>query len=355
MAAGGDDFSISFMCVRALPAAQYSNPLLPLLLITSLCALACNHSVHEAGLANTAKPDSSAAVAAKPTSRLAFLREGQLWTINEDGAEAKAIAPAQGEMITEFIWSEDGERLLYISGTQVLSTALENGQTSTVGALNLPPEIVIDRMERSREPQMIIIQTTDEIGQIRLYSFSLERGETFELTVDDYNRLSLPQPPVIRQMTDLSVSPDATRMLYKRVVDLNEELFVGEVETGAREQLTETGALEGFEESAILDGTRRIIEAAWSPDGRYVIFNPAQSCSEAGFCYGRLYLVDAWSRAKQRRLTEEMMVGVVVDWAPDGERLAFEEAGQIMIADVDGNVRRLVEGSRPRWQPGKKR
>jgi hypothetical protein len=134
------------------------------------------------------------------------------------------------------------------------------------------------------------------------------------------------------------------------VVGEGEELFVADTETGARIKVTNQYELSGFEESVETEGGRRVIEATWSPDGRFIIFNPMQSCSETGLCYGRLFLVDSWGGA-QLQLSIDMMINLPNEWASDGMLLVYDDGARIVVADTNGNPRALAGGHHPKWQP----
>jgi Tol biopolymer transport system component len=171
-----------------------------------------------------------------------------------------------------------------------------------------------------------------------------------ELTVDGYIAVIQQRPAVIRAIGEMSVSPDGKRILFKDTVGNGDELFISDAETGARMKVTNLDEIAGFEESVETEGGHRVIEATWSPDGRYVIFNPMQSCSETGLCYGRLFLVDAWGGA-QLQLSVEMMINVPNDWSGDGKLLVYDDGSRVVVADTNGNPRALALGHHPRWQP----
>jgi Tol biopolymer transport system component len=301
----------------------------------------------------TGKSNTSSSASPERRSIIAYVYEGQLRTISNTGEGMRDIAsPPPGESINEFLWSNDGTHLYFTIGREMLSASIADGRKSDLGALTTPDGTALDRLESSRNPQVIIVHAFDADAAPRIYSFAIDRRETRELTVDEYTALSVLQSPTVRRFSDLSVSPDVTRLLFKEAVGTNEQLFVADLESGARLQVTAVDALDGFEDSAEAGGGRKIIEAEWSPDGRFILFNPAQSCSESGLCYGYLFLVDAGTR-RQVRLSREMMVGVAAAWDPKGEQVVFEDDGKIMIAGPSAEPKALADGNHPKWQPVK--
>jgi Tol biopolymer transport system component len=205
-------------------------------------------------------------------------------------------------------------------------------------------------MEMGRDGETIVIQALDADASTRLFALKIGGSDSRELSVDEYASLISPRPPVIRAIGAISVSPDGRMVLFKDVVEDGEELFVADTETGARIKVTSLYDLGGFEESVETEGGRRVIEATWSPDGRRIIFNPMQSCSETGLCYGRLFLVDAWG-GSQLQLSYEMMIDLPNEWSADNKLLVYDDGSRIVIADTNGNPRALANGNHPKWQP----
>ncbi len=323
----------------------------------SRLSLACAVALPFVLLACSQAPGPGTDQATKPAARaregplLAYLFEGHVWTISTAGNDARTTIPAPAEgSIDEFIWSSDGNSLYFANGPRIFAVTVESGKRNEVGTLETPAGTTVEKLEPSKDPAKIIVHASDAYALPHVYSFSIEQKRTDELTIDQYSALAVSKPPVIRSLTDLSVSPDASRVLFVGTVGTNEELFVASLETGARLQITALGALDGFEESAEIEGGRRLLEAAWSPDGRHIIFTPVQSCSESGLCYGQLFVTDSWTGA-QARLSQGMMVGLAASWDGEGRNLVFEDAGKIMITTTSGQTKFLAEGNRARWQP----
>jgi len=287
----------------------------------------------------------------KPKPFIAYLYEGDLWVIQRDGTNQHVVAAApEGETIQDFVWAADGSRLYFSIGLQIFEVVLQTGNVANAGELITRPGVTIDRLEMGSDGKTIVIQALDADASARLFALTVGGSDSRELTIDEYSSVIKPRSPVIRAIGEMSVSPDGRHVLFKDVVGTGEELFVADAETGARIKVTNLYDLSGFEESVETEGGRRVIEATWSPDGRYVIFNPMQSCSETGLCYGRLFLVDAWGGA-QLQLSVEMMINVPGEWAQGNKLLIYDDGSKIVVADTNGNPRALAEGHHPKWQP----
>jgi Tol biopolymer transport system component len=279
------------------------------------------------------------------------LHEGDLWVIRSDGTNQRVVAAApEGETIQDFVWAADGSRLYFSIGLQLFEVVLQTGNVASAGELSDQPGLIVDRLEMGRDGKTIIIRALDANASERLFALVVGESGSRELAIDEYSAMIEQRPPVIRSVGEMSVSPDGQRVLFKDAFGTGEELFVADAETGARVKVTNLYDLSGFEESVETEGGRRVIEATWSPDGRYIIFNPMQSCSETGLCYGNLFLAPAWGGA-QLQLSIEMMINIPNEWSPDNKLLVYDDGSKIVVADTNGAPKALAEGHHPKWQP----
>lgn len=317
----------------------------------STCLIVCLGAGCPSG--RNSAPAASPVISPTPASGpyVAYLHEGDLWVIRSDGKDQRVVAAApEGETIQDFVWAADGSRLYLSIGSQLFEVILQTGNVASAGELITRPGIIVDRLEMGSDGKTIIVYALDADSSARLFALVIGERQSRELTIDEYVAVSKQRPPVIRNIGEMSVSPDGQRVLFKDTVGAGEELFVADVETGARVKVTDLYQLSGFEESVETEGGRRVIEATWSPDGRHIIFNPMQSCSETGLCYGRLFLTPAWGGA-QLQLSIEMMVSVPNEWRRDGKLLVYDDGSRIVVADTNGNPKALAEGHHPKWQP----
>ncbi|MBI3428211.1 MAG: PD40 domain-containing protein [Acidobacteria bacterium] len=271
--------------------------------------------------------------------------------MHADGTGLRQIASAPaGATIQDFLWSPDGKRCYYAIGHHFYDVAIETGNLASGGELTAPAGITIDRLEMGRDKRTLVVHALDADSQARVYAVTIGEREARELAVDEYNALASATAPIIRQVGEMSVSPDTQFVLFKEVVGSGEELFVAEIETGRKWQVSNLSVLYGFEPSAETMGGRNILEATWSPDSRYIIFNPSQSCSEIGLCYGRLFLVDRWG-GPQLQLSIDMMISLPLEWNGLNNLLAYDDGSEIVLSDTNGQTKRLADGNHPKWQP----
>jgi len=272
--------------------------------------------------------------------------------IRTDGTDERVLAVAtEGESIQDFVWAMDGSRVYYCVGLQFFEVVVSSGNIANAGELTAPPGVTIDRLAMGRDGKTLVINALDADAATRFYAMGVGQREARELAIDQYNALLPPRPPVVRNVGEMAVSPDSQWILFKDSFGTGEELFIANVETGARLQITNLYALGGFEESVATEGGRRVLEAAWSPDGRYVIFNPMQYCSDTGLlCAGRLFLVEGFGGV-QLQLSVETMASLPTEWTSDGGLLVYDDGSRVVVADTHGVPKALADGNHPKCQP----
>src|SRR5262245_57687343 len=132
------------MYLRALPVATNRVAIIILTLgLSTLSAAALFASCQ-------IRSKTPVTTATRPGASIAYLHEGELWTMMDDGKEATAVATApEGEVITDFLWSTDGGALIYAVGSQIQRLSLPDGKTTGIGSPQLPAGLGIDRLELS--------------------------------------------------------------------------------------------------------------------------------------------------------------------------------------------------------------
>ncbi len=292
---------------------------------------------------------------AKPKQIISYVKEGALWLVNEDGTEDRLVVPAPEEVtIGNQIWSKDGSKIYFNLGNSLQSYNLKEQKVVAYGKLELPEGLALDRLELSNDGVTLLAQTIDTNDALntvpKVFAVALNPMQARELSVDEYHALASTQATIVRNAGDLSVSPDGRYVLFAEATDKNIQLYISDIETGIRRRVTDLDILDGFESNAMPDGGKRIIEATWSPDGKRVVFVPAQTCSEYGMCSGRMYLVDAWGGA-QLQLAIAPIANLSQEWNSERSLLVYDDNGQIVVSDTLGQLKQLAEGNQPKWQP----
>ncbi|HYE73362.1 MAG TPA: hypothetical protein VEF04_08525 [Blastocatellia bacterium] len=318
-----------------------------------------NSSEHAKGSATTpASPSHPQAHGlTTPASRplVSYLKDGSLWAARDDGSEKRQlIAAPEEKSITHHVWSHDGQRIYFNVGINLYAYRVKEQKVDPLSVLPALATETVDQLEIAREGDTVIVRTIDQNNVLgappKLYAIDVAQNKARELTVDEYSTLTLARPAVVHAVNELSVSPDGKAILFWEVVGTEEQLFVSNAETGARCQLTELAQLDGFDPTASPDNVRRLIEATWSPDGQHIVFIPAQSCSETGICFGRMYLINRWG-GPALQLAVDMTTNLSAEWNRTGTMLVYDDQGQILVSDIHGQIKPIAEGNQPRWQP----
>jgi serine/threonine protein kinase/Tol biopolymer transport system component len=155
-----------------------------------------------------------------------------------------------------------------------------------------------------------------------------------------------------RALTDLegsesypSLSPDGERLLYVKSINGNADIYLQDLASGARRDLTA---------GATADDTH----PAWSPDGRQIAFRSEREG-------GGLFVMDAAGGA----VTRLTYAGYHPAWSPDGKRIVFSTEGvirpqerrqvsRLWVVDVASKEKRPLDTGdavQPSWSPGNQR
>lgn len=296
-----------------------------------------------------------AAPTPKPLRQISYLKDGGLWLMKEDGSENRQVVPAPEEAaIANQIWTQDGSRIFFNIGLNLQAYVLQEQKVENLGTLAVAEGVMLDRLELSNDNKTLLahlIDSNDVLNSVpKVYAVTFNPLVSRELSMDEYHTLAPVQSSIVTKVGDLSVSPDGKFVLFAEAVADNMQLFISDIETGARHQITDLSLLEGFEPNAMPDGARRLLEATWSPDGHHVVFVPAQSCSEFGLCSGRMFLVDAWG-GDQLQLAAAPTASLTQEWNHEKTLMVYDDNGQIVISDTRGQLKSLAEGRQPKWQP----
>ena len=175
--------------------------------LLALSAWSCSSWSH---IARSASPPASpqASPTPKPKPYIAYLREGDLWVIQSDGTNQRLVAAApEGEAIQDFVWDPGGDRLYFSAGGRLIEVVLENGNLASAGELGAAQAGAIDNLEIARDGKTIIGRTLDGNAAARLFAMKIGEREARELTVDEYNSMIEPRPPIVRAISRLSIAP----------------------------------------------------------------------------------------------------------------------------------------------------
>jgi len=115
---------------------------------------------------------------------------------------------------------------------------------------------------------------------------------------------------------------------------------------------------DGSGRSVVLANRRLKSPAAWSPDGKHILFTQWHSAGAGNYVDGDVYVMDADGN-DVRRLTSSRADDIAAGWSPDGGQILFTSnrggRSQIFVMNLDRTHLRNLSGKRfdefdPSWR-----
>lgn len=340
-------------------------------------------------------------------AHIAFIsdRNGQtnLWIMNADGSEPRAVFRDGNVRAALPAWTPDGQYLLvrrdYVGssdedaappGSRVeqgpqgregiwmyhrdggQGVALIGTEVSAATWPSVSPDgrhVYVQRRSGGRDALR---------GHYQIQRFDLQTGERMDVTAGDA------EGPAAGRVTSgggfaPEVSPDGRWLAYARQIPDGTVSFKGHrfgprtalwlrnLETGAERLLMDPISL------AIESGSKslRILPGyAWAKDGRSLVLSQGGKIRRVHVATGQVTTIPFTARVQRTasemayqpfRITDEPFDATFLRWhtaSPDGSRLAFQAVGRVWIMDIpDGSPRRLtaddsaIQEFAPAWSP----
>lgn len=261
-------------------------------------------------------------------SRIAYVRDGRIWMVDSDGANAAPVTPRglspkwapNGRSIVYNINGDDSSPIMLMDVATGALKALTSGRSTA--AQDYAPAVTYDG--RTVLFSRILPGGTD------IYSLSLSGGDPQRLTNSRGKASYAPTP-----------SPDGTRIAFSSDRAGSNDIYVADAD-GSNPQVLTSG---GFGERNWRDSPD------WSPDGRFVAY---QSGVAPSFQVMTVNVRDMTTKI----LTSEGK-NTEPSWAPDSRHIvvASTRSGsqQLWVIDAQsGASRQLTRGTLPRapaWSP----
>ncbi|HZW38947.1 MAG TPA: S9 family peptidase [Ignavibacteriaceae bacterium] len=249
--------------------------------------------------------------------KIAYLKDGQIWTCNIDGSNDEQLTNIYTK-VNEFDWSADGKKLLFISSVypECQSDECNKNIDETKEKSKVKAEIFTELMYR---------HWNDWRGNKRghLFLFDVDKKEQTDLTL--FSKFDVP-PIALGSSNDYSFSVDGSEVAFTLntsdtlAISTNNDIFLinlNDVKKGEKTPYKKISESLGNDNQPV-----------YSPDGRYIAYT---SMKRAGFEADklRLMLFDRTS-GKVKDLTEkiDLSVGEFI-WSPDSKSIYFETAVEI--------------------------
>ena len=259
-------------------------------------------------------------------TRIAFERDGRIWTVDSDGANLRAVT-SRGLSPD---WAPNGRSIVYnvLDGTRnpVLVTDVTTGTqrtlTSATSMQDFSPTV-------SPDGRTVVFARNSESGT-ELYSVPFEGGTPRRITVGRG-----------RESIQPSFSPDGQRIVFSSDRSGTNEVYMSDID-GTNVELLTSGS---YGDRSDRGGP------AWSPDGRLVAYHSLNG--------GTWQIMTINLRDKSVRQVTTDGRNEDPSWAPDARHLVFTShrsgSRQLWIVDTEtGRSRQLTRGSEARlssWSP----
>jgi TolB protein len=257
-------------------------------------------------------------------TRIAFVRDGQIYTVDSDGAEARAVSPGGNDPMSP-AWDPAGRHLTYsVFGPRGTVIVVEDLKASTVRSLTATPGGVNASPDYSPDGLLIAYAHGDEDGtDIYVVPSSL---------TEPARRVTIGHGSDNIQPT---FSPDGERLAFTSGRSGHPEVYITDIDGTNPVLLTPYEFGDDYYRSS----------PDWSPDGRLIAFQSRIS--------GQFQVMTIGLRDHAiKQLTSD---GINEDpsWAPDSRHLVFTSnrtgSRQLWVLDAEsGRARQLTFGGAAR-------
>ena len=217
----------------------------------------------------------------------------KLFVMNADGTGVSQLTSGPGTDETPQ-WSPDGRRIAFVSD--------QGGGRPEIWVVGADGK---NRRQVTRHGTAAIHPHWAGDGRRIIYCVLREKPERYEIHVVDADSGAIIQLTRGGIDTFPVYSPDGHRIVFRRIVEGNSEVFVMDADGGHARNLTNHPAFDGW--------------PAWSPDGGRIVFASNRSGEY------RIWVMKA-DGSEARQVVEVPGRCTSPKWSPDGKWISFDRA-----------------------------
>ena len=277
------------------------------------------------------------------TTKIAFIRSGDIYVMNGDGKAQKRLTRYPLSYLDEVAWSPDGRKIAFVKSGEALAKTGSNAQPGNVYLVNVDGSRM-RRVTRQRSFDLSDLSWSPGGGSLAYTHRAPGPEGTPHLFVTAVARRAerglMPQLIV----TAPDWSPDGRRIGI--VVDL------GGVPGSAAISTVSPDGTHLRRLTLVRNGGGS--NTTWSPDGKTLLFL-AGGCNSSS-CFTEIRSISAAGGNARRLARLKTTYRLAPLWSPDGQRIVFVRNDDIWTMNTDGNQQRRVssgpelDGS-PSWSP----
>jgi Tol biopolymer transport system component/uncharacterized protein YukE len=257
----------------------------------------------QANLTNSAGTSDTNPSFSADGTKVAFVRDGNVWRINTDGSALTQLTTTGG---TDPAWSPDGTKIAFASAGDIWAVSSVDGS----GPTNLTNHGAVDSAPAWSPDGARIAFTTDRAGNAEVYSMNAADGGS-----------PTPLSSSSAADRDPSWSADGTKIAFVSERDGNAELYVMNADGGGQTRLTSDARTQSA--------------PSWSPDGTKIAYAATDGANS-----------DVYVIAAAGGSSTALTTGTAADGEPDwGVALASISPPTITGAPTGGTTLTASTGS----------